>query len=223
VATSPTTAPARSATCSRAPGADPKRAMCAAASGGEHPRRPAGPLDVVGLVLCSVGVQLVIYGLSRTVQSGGFGTPAVLGPIVVGLACLAAFAVHARTAPRPLLDIRLLRDAGFSAAVLGTFCIGAALFGAMLLLPLYFQVVRAESALNAGLLLIPQALGAAIPMPISGRMTDRVGGGRVAVVGIAVMTLRRSRSRRSAARRPTGSSAPCCSCVAWGWGAGRCR
>ena len=152
-------------------------------------RRPAGRLDVVGLVLCSVGVPLVIYGLSRTVQSGGFASSQVLLPVVGGLACLAAFAVHAQRTPHPLLDVRLLRNAGFAAAVVGTFCIGAALFGAMLLLPLYFQVVRAESALNAGLLLIPQAVGAAASMPVSGRLADRVGGGRVAVVGLVVMTL----------------------------------
>jgi EmrB/QacA subfamily drug resistance transporter len=154
-----------------------------------RPRRPAGPLDVRGLILCAVGVPLVIYGLSRSAQSGGFAAPQVLVPVAVGLVCLAVFAVHARRAANPLLDVRLLANPGFAAAVVGTFCIGAALFGAMLLLPLYFQIVRGESALNAGLLLIPQALGAAVAMPISGRLADRVGGGRVAAVGIAVMTL----------------------------------
>ncbi len=152
-------------------------------------RRPAGPLDVRGLLLCSAGVPLVIYGLSQTTGSGGFGAPEVLVPVLTGTTCLAAFAVHARRAANPLLDVRLLGNRGFAAAVAGTFCIGAALFGAMLLLPLYFQTVRGESALHAGLLLIPQALGAAMAMPITGRLADRLGGGRVAVVGIVVMTL----------------------------------
>jgi nitrate/nitrite transporter NarK len=59
----------------------------------------------------------------------------------------------------------------------------------MLLLPLYYQVDRGESALSAGLLMAPQGIGAALVMPISGRLTDRIGGGRVALFGIALMSL----------------------------------
>ncbi len=47
------------------------------------------------------------------------------------------------------------------------------LFGAMFVMPLYYQVVRGQSALDAGLLLAPQGLGAATAMPIAGRLTDR--------------------------------------------------
>jgi nitrate/nitrite transporter NarK len=89
----------------------------------------------------------------------------------------------------PLIDVRLFRSAGFSAAAASVFLLGAALFGAMLLLPLYYQVDRGESALSAGLLMAPQGIGALLVMPISGRLTDRIGGGRVALFGIAVMTL----------------------------------
>jgi MFS family permease len=85
--------------------------------------------------------------------------------------------------------MRLFRSAGFSAAAATTFLLGAALFGAMLLLPLYYQVDRGESALSAGLLMAPQGIGAALVMPFSGRLTDRIGGGRVALFGIAVMIL----------------------------------
>ena len=66
----------------------------------------------------------------------------------------------------------------FSAAAATTFLVGAALFGAMILLPLYYQVDRGESALTAGLLMAPQGVGAALAMPLAGRLTDRVGGGR---------------------------------------------
>ena len=59
----------------------------------------------------------------------------------------------------------------------------------MIILPLYYQVARGESALTAGLLMAPQGLGAAMAMPLAGRFTDRVGGGRVAVVGLVILTL----------------------------------
>ena len=55
-----------------------------------------------------------------------------------------------------MIDISLFRDRAFAAASGTTFIFGVSLFGAMLILPLYYQVVRGESALGAGLLLAPQ-------------------------------------------------------------------
>ena len=80
--------------------------------------------------------------------------------------------------------MHLFRSVGFSAAAATTFLLGAALFGAMLLLPLYYQVDRGETALSAGLLIAPQGIGAALVMPISGRLTDRIGGGVLALAGV---------------------------------------
>jgi MFS family permease len=67
-----------------------------------------------------------------------------------------------------------------------TFAVAAALFGAMIIMPLYFQLVRGEDPVHTGLLLMPQGVGAAIAMPLAGRAADRIGGGRVAVAGLLV-------------------------------------
>ena len=69
--------------------------------------------------------------------------------------------------------MRLFRDRVFAAAATTTFLVGGALFGAMIILPLYYQVARGESALTAGLLMAPQGVGAALAMPVAGRLTDR--------------------------------------------------
>ena len=90
---------------------------------------------------------------------------------------------------RPLIDLRLFRERGFRAAAIATLLLGAALFGTLLILPLYYQVDRGESALDAGLLLAPQGIGAAVMLPISGRLTDRLGGGPVVVAGVSVIAL----------------------------------
>jgi MFS family permease len=68
------------------------------------------------------------------------------------------------------------------------FCLGAALFGGMILLPLYWQQVRGESVVTTGLLTAPLGLGMAMVLPLVGRLTDRFGGGPLALVGILITT-----------------------------------
>jgi EmrB/QacA subfamily drug resistance transporter len=152
-------------------------------------RADAGRLDWLGLGLLSPGLGLFVFGLSESESHGGFGDPLVWGPIVAGLALVALFVVHSTRAVRPLIDVKLFRVRAFSAAASTTFLVGAALFGAMIILPLYYQVARGESALTAGLLMAPQGLGAAAAMPIAGKLTDRLGGGRVAVAGLLILTV----------------------------------
>jgi len=99
------------------------------------------------------------------------------------------FVAHARRAERPLLDVHLYARKTFASASITTFCLGAALFGGMILLPLYWQGVRMESVVDTGLLTAPQGLGAALAMPIAGKLTDRVGGGPLALFGVTLCAL----------------------------------
>ncbi len=150
------------------------------------------PLDYLGLALMATGLPLITYGLAEIGTTGSFTASHVVVPIVGGLALVAAFARHALHVPRPLLNLRLYARPTFSSASIAMFCIGAALFGGMILLPLYWQTIRHESVVVAGLLIAPQGIGAALAMPISGKLTDRFGGGPPALVGVvltAVATL----------------------------------
>jgi MFS family permease len=131
-----------------------------------------------------------VFGLSEIATRGGITYGGAWGPIIGGLGLVASFVVHAlRMRGRPLLDLTLFRAPGFAAAAATVLLVGAALWGAMLLIPLYLQVDRGASTLVTGLLLAPQAIGAALVIPISGRLTDRIGGGPVVVFGLLVMTL----------------------------------
>jgi EmrB/QacA subfamily drug resistance transporter len=155
-----------------------------------HPKAAgARPLDYPGLALMALGLPLVTYGLAEVGSTGSFTSPKVIFPILSGLVLTAGFAVHALRVPNPLLNLRLYKRPTFSTASMATFFLGAALFGGMILMPLYWQHIRHESVLDAGLLLAPQGLGMAMVMPAAGRLTDRLGGGPLAVVGVTVTTL----------------------------------
>ena len=108
-------------------------------------------------------------------------------PLVIGAALLLVFCLYALRKGEPLADIRLLarRPVASSSAVL--FFSGFALYGAMLLLPLFYQEARGATALSAGVMLIPQGIGALLCRGVVGRLTDRIGARPIAVVGFVVV------------------------------------
>jgi EmrB/QacA subfamily drug resistance transporter len=146
-------------------------------------REQSGSLDVVGLVLLSAGLVGLIYGVSEVGILNRIGDVHVLAPFIAGAVLCAAFVVHARRSARPLLDVSLYADRGYALASIVMTTTGAALFGALIILPLFFQTVRGQDAFHTGLLLIPQGLGSLVSMLIAGRLTTRLGGGRSTIIG----------------------------------------
>jgi EmrB/QacA subfamily drug resistance transporter len=143
-------------------------------------------LDLTGLALLSPALAAVIYGLSEIGNKGGLGYPAVLVPLAAGVMLLLAFGAHALRTPEPAVDLRLFRSRSFSVAAALMFLSGLASFGAMLLLPLYYQQLRGETVLAAGLLLIPQGVGTALSRLVAGPI-ERWGARRVLIVSVMLL------------------------------------
>ena len=151
--------------------------------------QPAHRLDWLGMALLSPGLTLLIFGLAES-ASGGFSDFKSWAPIVAGAALIATFFWHSwRKSSGALIDIRTFTQtrAGASAGVFLLFAI--AFFGALLLIPLYYQTVRGASALEAGLLLAPQGIGAMITMPLAGKLTDRYGPNKLPACGIPLLVI----------------------------------
>ncbi|MDL4821522.1 DHA2 family efflux MFS transporter permease subunit [Actinomadura opuntiae] len=154
----------------------------------DEPQR-AERLDIPGLILLSPGLAALIYGLAKGAELKDFTKPEGLIPTVVGAVLVIGFVFRALNAKSPLIDLRLLKRRSVAAASGTMVLFMAAFMGAMLLLPLYYQTVRGQGALHSGLLLAPQGLGAMITMPVGGKLTDRIGPGRVVLVGLVVVVL----------------------------------
>jgi len=151
------------------------------------PPRGGQRLDALGLALLSPALAALVYGLARVSPSGGFADAAVVVPFAIGLGLLVAFAIHAlRTRAEPVVDLRLFRVRSFWASTCLLFLAGLSLYGALLLLPLYYQQVRGQSVMAAGLLLAPQGVGALLIRIWAGELTDRIGARPVVLVGIAL-------------------------------------
>jgi EmrB/QacA subfamily drug resistance transporter len=149
----------------------------------------AGSLDILGLAILPAGFAAFIYGISELGSGSALGSGKVIVPCIVGVILTVAFCFHALRVERPLLDIRMYANRVFAGAAFTNFGLGAALFGAMILVPLYYQEVRGESVINTGLLTGPQGIGALIAMPLASRLTQRFGGGRVAMCGVSLLCI----------------------------------
>jgi EmrB/QacA subfamily drug resistance transporter len=147
-------------------------------------------LDLRGLLLLSPGIAVFLYAMTEAGNRGGFGNTRTIALAAVGLALVGRFVWHAgRRGRAALLDLSLFRRRGFAAGAALNFLLIGALFGSLLLLPLYYQLVRHESPLDVGLLLVPQGVGAALAMPLAGWLTDTIGPRAVVSVGIVVAAL----------------------------------
>ncbi|MXG90406.1 MDR family MFS transporter [Nocardioides flavescens] len=140
-----------------------------------EPRR--APLDVVSVVLSALAFGGLIYGLSSIGESASGHTPVpVWLPLVVGGAALAAFVWRQLSLKdRALLDLRAFGTGTFTVAVLLVAVSMMALFGTLILLPIYLQNALGLSTLTTGLMLLPGGLTMGLLAPVVGRLFDRVG------------------------------------------------
>ncbi|MFK0251443.1 DHA2 family efflux MFS transporter permease subunit [Amycolatopsis azurea] len=141
----------------------------------ESPADPQ-PLDRRGVLLTVTGLPLLVYGFAEAAPIAA----------VAGAILLVVFAVGALRSPAPLLDLRLFCDRVFSSAAAVIFGMGVALFGSMIVLPLYYLDVRHESLVATGFLTAPLGLGTVLALPLAGRLTDRIVGARVIFAGLIV-------------------------------------
>ncbi|MDD9347648.1 DHA2 family efflux MFS transporter permease subunit [Mumia sp.] len=149
---------------------------------GDRPE-PSESFDFLGMLLLSPGLALFLFGVSSIPEKGTVADTRVWIPMLVGAALMLAFVRHSFRPKHPLLDLRLFRHRNLTISVIVMFLFVAAFFGSLLLVPTYFQQVRGESTLDAGLLVAPQGIGAMLTMPIAGRLVDRIPVGRIVPFG----------------------------------------
>jgi EmrB/QacA subfamily drug resistance transporter len=132
------------------------------------------PIDVVGAVLCALGLAGPVFALIRQPELG-WGAPGVVLPAVAGLALLAAFlGWEARTA-HPMLPLGLFRRRNFAVGNAETFAMYGGLGITFFFLVLFLQQVAGYDALQAGLATLPTTLVMFSLSKRAGRLADRVG------------------------------------------------
>ena len=132
-------------------------------------------IDYLGATLLSGGVAALILLTSWGGVEYGWGSPLIIGLGVGGVALLAAFVWQERRAEEPIIPLSLFRSRVFNVSSAMGATIGMAMFGAIIFIPLYLQLVYGSSATKSGLQMLPLMLGLLTAAILSGRAITRMG------------------------------------------------
>jgi EmrB/QacA subfamily drug resistance transporter len=150
-------------------------------------RQAVGRLDLPGMILGPLAFVALSFGISE--GSSGWIAAKTLGGIGVGALALVLFILTELRSEAPLLELRVFKAIDFSLAMVVQWVGQFALFGALFLVPLFLQQVRGYGAFDTGLILLPQAIAAAVFMPIGGMLFDRIGARPLVMGGSALLAI----------------------------------
>jgi DHA2 family multidrug resistance protein len=152
----------------------------------ETPARPGTRFDWAGFILSATSFSTAMLALEQAPRDG-WGSPYVLVLLLVSATTFPCWIVVELAQELPLLDLTILRHRTYAVAMMVNFVATTAMFSSMFLLPIFLQNVRGLGAMEAGMLLLPQALAAALMMQISGRLLDRFGPKLVVLPGLLLL------------------------------------
>ncbi|KRN93720.1 MDR family MFS transporter [Pediococcus stilesii] len=144
-------------------------------------------LDWISAALSTIGFGSLLFGFSE-VGDKGWGDSLVVTTLIVGIIFVILFGLRQLRSKNPFLDLHVLKIPEFSISAALSSVSMIAMVGAEMVLPLYIQTVRGETAFHSGLTLLPGALMMGVLSPITGRLFDKIGARRLAVTGMFLLT-----------------------------------
>lgn len=144
-------------------------------------------IDIFSVILSTLGFGSLLYGFS-SVGDKGWDSPEVIAFLVVGVIVIFLFARRQLHLEHPFLELRVFKSRAFTIAAILSGVTNMAMVGAEMVLPLYIQNIRGESAFHSGLMLLPGALVMGLMMPITGRIFDKIGARQLAITGMFLLT-----------------------------------
>ena len=153
-------------------------------------KRVPHKIDWAGTAFLSVGVTCIILLTTWAGSEYAWGSPVIIGTGLVALVTLGIFCFIETKASEPIIPLWLFKNRTFTAASAVGFILGFAMFGAIIYLPLYIQIVHGASPTLSGLELLPMIGGMLLTFILSGRLVTRTGRYKVfPIVGTAVLSL----------------------------------
>lgn len=144
-------------------------------------------LDVFGVISSSIGLGSLLYGFSEAGNNSWTSAEVVIS-LIIGVIGLALFIWRELTTDNKMLDLQVFKYPVFTFTLVINAIVTMALFGGMLLLPVYLQNIRGFTPIESGLLLLPGSLIMGIMGPVAGKLFDKYGIRPLAIIGLAITT-----------------------------------
>ncbi|MCI4063850.1 MFS transporter [Micromonospora sp. R77] len=149
-------------------------------------------IDWLGAGLLVAGVSCLLLALSWGGNEYAWGSGVIIGLFVAGAVLAVLFVLQEARVAEPILPLRLFRSATFALANSAGFVLGLVMFGSIIFIPLYLQIVKGASPTRSGLLMLPMMAGIIVTSVLTGRAMSRIGrykwfpvaGASVLVVGM---------------------------------------
>lgn len=154
----------------------------------ETPTKPDLKFDYPGALFAIVGFGSLLLAFSKG-QSEGWTSFFIVSLFFVALISLALFVWVELGKDQPLLDLSLLKIPVFSISILTSGFVMMGMMGGVFLMPIFLQNVQGLTAMESGMLLMPQSIAMALMMPISGKLMDKYGIGPIGLVGLTLMSV----------------------------------
>ncbi|KXK60025.1 multidrug MFS transporter [Micromonospora rosaria] len=153
-------------------------------------------VDWLGAALLVAGVSCLLLALSWGGTSYPWGSTVIVGLFVAGAVLAVLFVLQEARTAEPILPLRLFRGRTFCLANAAGFVLGLVMFGSIIFIPLYLQIVKGASPTRSGLLMLPMMAGIIVTSVLTGRAMSRIGrykwfpvaGAVVLLVGMLLFT-----------------------------------
>ncbi|MGW4501535.1 MDR family MFS transporter [Micromonospora sp. NPDC004336] len=153
-------------------------------------------IDWLGAALLVAGVSCLLLALSWGGNEYAWGSGVIVGLFVAGAVLGVLFVLQETRVAEPILPLRLFRSATFALANSAGFVLGLVMFGSIIFIPLYLQIVKGASPTRSGLLMLPMMAGIIVTSVLTGRAMSRIGrykwfpvaGAAVLLVGMLLFT-----------------------------------
>src|SRR5690606_26524578 len=149
------------------------------------------PLDVFSVVVSAIAFGGIVYGLSGLGGEHAAGTMRAWIPLAVGLVAMAVFVarqLRLQRLDKALLDLRTLKSKNFTISMGMISVLMLAMFGTIILLPIYLVRVLGFDTLGTGLLLLPGGLLMGLLAPFVGRLYARIGRSPLIIPAIIIVS-----------------------------------